>query len=411
MEYAVIGEHLTHSFSKEIHNELASYSYIIREVAKEELSDFIVSRQYKGLNVTIPYKKDVMKWLDWIDDTALSIGAVNTIVNRDGYLMGYNTDFFGLSALIQRTDIEIAGRKVLILGTGGTSVTANAVVHTMGAGEVYRVSRMASDGAISYEEMYAHHGDADVIINTTPVGMFPNTYAAPIDIDHFPHCCGVIDAIYNPLRSELMLNAKARGIKASGGLYMLVAQAAKAAALFLDDDSVLSRIEDVYQTIRLSKENVVLIGMPGCGKTTVGRLLSQQLGRDFVDSDDEIVITDGRDIPTIFKQDGEAEFRNLESAAIRRLADRTACIIATGGGAVLRAENVHALRKNGTLIFLDRPLSELMPTDDRPLSSDREMLTKRYHERLPIYRACADVIVHGNTPQQTAETIIGKWKK
>ncbi len=411
MEYAVIGEHLTHSFSKEIHNELASYSYIIREVAKEELSDFIVSRQYKGLNVTIPYKKDVMKLLDWIDDTALSIGAVNTIVNRDGYLMGYNTDFFGLSALIQRTDIEIAGRKVLILGTGGTSVTANAVVHTMGAGEVYRVSRTASDGAISYEEMYSHHGDADVIINTTPVGMFPNTNAVPIDIDHFPHCCGVIDAIYNPLRSELVLNAKARGIKASGGLYMLVAQAAKAAALFLDDDSVLSRIEDVYQTIRLSKENVVLIGMPGCGKTTVGRLLSQQLGRDFVDSDDEIVIADGRDIPTIFKQDGEAEFRNLESAAIRRLADRTACIIATGGGAVLRAENVYALRKNGTLIFLDRPLSELMPTDDRPLSSDREMLTKRYHERLPIYRACADVIVHGNTPQQTAETIIGKWNQ
>ncbi len=411
MEYAVIGEHLTHSFSKEIHKELATYSYIVHEVAKEELSDFITSRQYKGLNVTIPYKKDVMKWLDWVDDTAQSIGAVNTIVNRDGYLMGYNTDFFGLSALIRRTDVNVIGEKVLILGTGGTSVTANAVAHAMGAAEVYRVSRSAGDGVITYEEMYEHHCDAGVIINTTPVGMFPNTNAAPIDIDRFSRCHGVIDAIYNPLRSELVLNALSRGIKASGGLYMLVAQAAKAAALFLDDDSMLSKIEDVYQTIRLSKENIVLIGMPGCGKTTVGRRIQQQMERDFFDSDDQIVISDGRDIPTIFKEDGETGFRDLEAATIRHLADKTGCVIATGGGAVLRAENVYALRKNGTLVFLDRPLSKLMPTDDRPLSSNREMLEQRYHERLPVYRASADVVIHANSLQETVETIMGKWNR
>lgn len=411
MEYAVIGEHLTHSFSKEIHDELADYFYVVHEVAREQLSDFITARQYQGLNVTIPYKKDVMPLLDWIDDAAQSIGAVNTIVNRDGYLMGYNTDFFGLSALIERTGVTIAGEKVLILGTGGTSVTANAIAHAMGAATVLRVSRSAGDDVITYEEMYAYHQDATVIINTTPVGMYPNTNASPIDLSCFPHCRGVIDAIYNPLRSELVLDALSRGIKASGGLYMLVAQAAKAAALFLNDESVLSKIEEVYQTIRLSKENIVLIGMPGCGKSTVGKQLQHLLDREFFDSDVEIVASAGTDIPSIFREQGEEEFRRLESAIIRRLADNTSCIIATGGGAVLKAENISALRKNGTLVFLDRPLSNLLPTDDRPLSSNQEMLEKRYYERMPIYRACADMVVCGNTAEDSVNTIVGEWKK
>lgn len=409
MEYAVIGEHLTHSFSKEIHNELASYSYVIHEVEKERLADFIKAREYRGLNVTIPYKKDVMPLLDWIDDTARSIGAVNTIVNRNGRLMGYNTDVFGLSALIERTHVKVAGEKVLILGTGGTSVTANAVAHAMGAASVLRVSRSAGDGVITYEDMYAHHTDAGIIINTTPVGMYPNTNASPIDIGRFPRCHGVIDAIYNPLRSNLVLDALSRGIKASGGLYMLVAQAAKAAALFLDDDSLLSGVEDVYQSIRLSKENVVLIGMPGCGKTTVGKLLQHQLGRDFFDSDEEIVRAVGTDIPTIFRESGEAVFRQHEADSIRHLSDRTGCIIATGGGAVLKPENVTALKKNGILVFLDRPLEVLLPTDDRPLSSDRAMLERRYHERMPIYRSCADIIIRAESAHQAANTIIGKW--
>lgn len=411
MEYAVIGEHLKHSFSKEIHNELADYSYDVHEVAKEELSDFISARRYRGLNVTIPYKKDVMPLLDHIDKTAQSIGAVNTIVNRNGRLMGYNTDFFGLLALIKRTGVEIAGEKVLILGTGGTSVTANAVAHTMGADEVYRVSRSPGENVITYEEMYTKHSDAGVIINTTPVGMFPKIDAAPIDIDRFARCHGVIDAIYNPLRSELVLNALSRGIKASGGLYMLVAQAAKAAALFLDDDSILDKIEEVYQTIRLSKENVVLIGMPGCGKTTVGKLLQKQMGRELFDSDEVIMDSTGRDIPSIFKEGGETEFRRHESSAIRWLADKTGCIIATGGGAILKPENVFSLRKNGTLVFLDRPLSELIPTDNRPLSSDRQMLEKRYNERMPIYRSCADIIVQEDTPDDVTHTIMEKWMR
>lgn len=409
MEYAVIGEHLKHSFSKEIHNELTDYSYIVQEVAKENLAAFITGRDYLGLNVTIPYKKDVMPHLDHIDDTARKIGAVNTIVNRGGRLFGYNTDFFGLSALIKRIGVKVEGEKVLILGTGGTSVTADAVAHTMGAREVLRVSRQAGTGVITYDEMYAHHTDATVIINTTPVGMFPNTNATPINLDRFRNCHGVIDAIYNPLRSELVLNARALGIKAAGGLYMLVAQAAKAAALFLDDESVLERIEDVYQTIRLSKENIVLIGMPGCGKTTVGKLLQQRMNRELFDSDNVVVDTAQKEIPTIFKEEGEEVFRAHETNAIRWLSDKTACIIATGGGAVLRAENIHLLRKNGTLVFLDRPLSDLMPTDDRPLSSNREMLERRYHERLPLYRNYADIIVSAETADAVADTIMGKW--
>lgn len=411
MEYAVIGEHLKHSFSKEIHNELTDYSYIVHEVAKENLAAFITGRDYLGLNVTIPYKKDVMPHLDHIDDTARKIGAVNTIVNRGGRLFGYNTDFFGLSALIKRIGVKVEGEKVLILGTGGTSVTADAVAHAMGAREVLRVSRQAGTGVITYDEMYAHHTDATVIINTTPVGMFPNTNATPINLDRFRNCHGVIDAIYNPLRSELVLNARALGIKASGGLYMLVAQAAKAAALFLDDESVLERIEDVYQAIRLSKENIVLIGMPGCGKTTVGKLLQQRMNRELFDSDNVVVDTAQKEIPTIFKEEGEEVFRAHETNAIRWLSDKTACIIATGGGAVLRAENIHLLRKNGMLVFLDRPLSDLMPTDDRPLSSNREMLERRYHERLPLYRNYADVIVSAETADAVADTIMGKWMK
>ena len=409
MEYAVIGEHLKHSFSKEIHNELADYSYIVHEVAKEDLAAFITGRDYLGLNVTIPYKKDVMPHLDHIDDTALKIGAVNTIVNRGGQLFGYNTDFFGLSALIERTGVDVEGEKVLILGTGGTSVTADAVAHAMGAREVLRVSRRAGEGVITYDEMYAHHADATVIINTTPVGMYPNTYASPIDLDRFTDCHGVIDAIYNPLRSELVLDARARGIKASGGLYMLVAQAAKAAALFLNDESMLEKIEKVYQTIRMSKENIVLIGMPGCGKTTVGRILQQRMARELFDSDNVIVDVTQKEISTIFKEVGEDVFRTHETNAIRWLSDKTACIIATGGGAVLRSENVNALRKNGTLVFLDRPLADLIPTDDRPLSSDREMLERRYNERMPLYRKYADMIVSGETADAVADTIIGKW--
>lgn len=411
MEYAVIGEHLKHSFSKEIHNELAEYSYVVHEVARDELAAFITEQNYCGLNVTIPYKKDVMPYLDHIDETAVRIGAVNTIVNRNGQLYGYNTDFFGLSALIRRTGVTVEGEKVLILGTGGTSVTADAVAHAMGARVVLRVSRRPGDGVITYDEMYALHTDASVIINTTPVGMFPETNASPIELGAFKNCCGVIDAIYNPLRSELVLDARSRGIKASGGLYMLVAQAAKSAALFLDDESVLSKIEDVYQTIRLSKENIVLIGMPGSGKTTVGNILAQRMQRKVYDSDEVIVSTVQKDIPSIFRMDGEAVFRDHETNAIRRIADETACVIATGGGAVLRHENVRALRKNGTLIFLDRPLEELMPTDDRPLSSDREMLKKRYDERMPIYRACADIVVSGESGEVVAETIMGKWIK
>ncbi len=410
MEYGVIGEHLKHSFSREIHRELASYEYIVREVEPSALADFIRSRDYKGLNVTIPYKKDVMPHLDHIDPIAREIGAVNTIVNRDGILYGYNTDFFGLSSLIRRADITIEGGKVLILGTGGTSVTARAVAYSMGAACVYRVSRHPSDGDISYDSAYQRHTDADVIINTTPVGMFPNTGACPIDLERFPQCRGVVDAIYNPLRSELVLQARERGIKATGGLYMLVAQAAKACALFLDDDRVLEDVEHVYNSIRLQKENIVLIGMPGSGKSTVGKTLSELMGRPFVDSDQVIISRTGKTISEIFVQDGEAAFRLIERQVIAELADKTGCIIATGGGVILNSNNVFNLRKNGRLVFRDRPLDELIPTGDRPLSSSREALERRYYERMPLYRAAADETVVGDTQLEAAQIIKRMWQ-
>ncbi len=411
MDYGVIGEHLTHSFSREIHQEFGDYEYILFELSPVDLSSFIQAKEYKGLNVTIPYKKDVIPYLDHVDPIALDIGAVNTIVNRGGTLYGYNTDFYGMSALIHRTGIQLRGAKVLILGTGGTSLTAMAVARYMGAATIYRVSRHPDGEAISYEQAYSQHTDASIIINTTPVGMYPNTHAIPIDLEKFENCRGVVDAIYNPLRSELVLRAREKGINATGGLYMLVAQAAKACALFLDDDRVLDRVETVYNRIRFQKENVVLIGMPGCGKSTVGMILQKQMGREFLDSDDMIIQTTGKTIPQIFNEEGEAGFRGIERKTIAEISGLTGCIIATGGGAVLDQKNVLDLKKNGQLIFINRPLADLKPTDDRPLSKDCAALARRYQERIPIYRAVADKSVTGNTPEETTRIIKRMWQE
>ncbi len=412
MEYGVIGEHLPHSFSPEIHKELANYHYIIQELTPEELPSFLKNKDFKGINVTIPYKRDVMPFLDEIDPIATQIGAVNTILHHHGKLYGYNTDFDGLSALISHVGVSIDGKKVLVLGTGGTSMTAVAVAKHGGASAVYRVSRHPKDAyTVSYEQAVTIHRDADVIINTTPVGMFPHIHSSPINITEFEKCSGVIDAVYNPLRSELVQQAQALGIPAAGGLYMLVAQAAKAAALFLDDESVMNKTAEVFSTLQSQKENIVLIGMPGSGKTTISDALGRALGRPVWDTDARIVEKNNMAIKEIFDKYGETEFRRLEAETIAELASQNGCIIATGGGAVLNEENVRHLKKNGRLIWLDRPLEQLIPTNDRPLSSKRSDMEALYTKRLPIYRSVADVRIENTAIETTLDTIIRMWKQ
>ena len=390
MEYGCIGEKLTHSFSKEIHNLLFDYDYEIKEIERDKLGDFMRQKQFKAINVTIPYKQDVIPHLDFVSQTATKIGAVNTIVNRDGKLYGYNTDFAGMTALIKLHDIDITNKKVLILGSGGTSKTAVEVVKALGAVSVKRVSRTAREDCITYEDAYKAYADTQVIINTTPCGMYPNIVGEPIDIDRFENLQSVVDAIYNPLCSNLVVKAKKKGIKATGGLYMLVHQAAVAAELFVDSKISDEKIYDVYKRIEQSKRNIALIGMPSSGKSTVGKRLAKELNMSFVDTDTEIEKISGKTIPQIFALQGEAAFRDIESAVLAEISAKQNTVIATGGGAVLREQNLTLLRGNGTVYFIDRPLELLITTDDRPLSSNRADLEKRYNERYGIYCGAAD---------------------
>lgn len=390
MKYGCIGEKLGHSFSREIHNRLADYTYELKELTPAELGAFMEAKEFAAINVTIPYKQDVIPYLSEISPQAKEIGAVNTVVNKNGKLYGYNTDFFGMRALIQRAGISLIGCKVLILGSGGTSRTARAVAADLGAKEILVVSRSGKDG-ITYETARTLHSDAEIIINTTPCGMYPNIRTVPLDVADYPRLKGVVDAVYNPLRTELVLQARERGIPAVCGLYMLVAQAAYAVEFFLDTTVPQEKIEAVYRELFSAKQNIVLTGMPGSGKTTVGQLLARELGRTFLDTDELLTARAGATPAEIIPRDGEQAFRDLESAVIgEQAAPLTGCVIATGGGAVLRDENVRDLKRNGRIVFLDRPLAEIIPTGDRPLSSSREALEKRYRERYSRYCETAD---------------------
>ena len=380
MRYGLLGEHLGHSFSKEIHGLLGDYSYDLIEVLQEGLDDFLRAKDFAGLIVTIPYKERVIPYLDFIDGAAKEIGAVNTIVNRGGKLYGYNTDFYGLEMLFAHAKIDPEGKTVAILGTGGTSKTAFAVMKQLSAGEIFKVSRSGSDGAMTYEELYSVADKVDIIINTTPAGMYPDIDGCAVDLSKFKNLSGVIDAVYNPLRTSLIIEAKKRNIRAEGGLYMLVAQAARAAELFFGERIGPIKIEKVYRRILRDKENIVLIGMPASGKTTVGRLLEKKLHRKAYDSDKLIEKTEKRSIPDIFREDGEATFRRMEAEMIRELSGKSGIIIATGGGAILRAESLDNLKKNGRLYFIDRPLGQLMPTKSRPLANSAEAIERRYNE-------------------------------
>lgn len=407
MEYGCIGEKLGHSFSKEIHNALADYPYELCEVARDALDEFMKKHSFKAINVTIPYKELVIPHLYFTDDAAKAIGAVNTVVNKDGKLYGYNTDFFGMTELLRHAGIRISGKKVAILGTGGTSKTAHAVAASLGAREILTVSRQASESFISYSDLTEKHNDTEIIINTTPVGMFPKIFGTPVKLDAFKELSGVVDAVYNPLRTELILDAQDRGIPAEGGLYMLVAQAVRASEIFLDTSYPEELTDQVFESILKEKESFVLTGMPASGKTTVGGILARRTGRRLVDTDELIKERIGLEISEYFKEYGEAEFREREREAIRDLADLGGAVISTGGGAVLSPENIRNLKRNGRIFFLDRPLSELVPTKDRPTASDKESIEKRYNERYKIYCDTADVRIDASVDAEAVADRIG----
>lgn len=409
MEYGLIGESLSHSFSSEIHRMIGNYKYELKELSAKELSEFFSERDFKGINVTLPYKEAVIPYLDEISPEAKTIGAVNTVINHSGRLIGYNTDFYGLSALIERSEISFQGKDVMILGTGGTSKTAAAVSEKLGAKKILKVSR-SGKGDISYGDMYDKYSDTDIIINATPLGMSPNIDETPADIKKFGNLSGVIDVVYNPLETRLISEAKALGIPFASGLYMLIAQAVKAAELFGFIPEIPT--EELYNKLLKEKRNIVLIGMPSCGKTTVGKLLSEKLGRKFFDSDMEIEKTLEKNIPEIFSEKGEDFFRAEEKRMIAKLSLQSGVVIATGGGAVLDEENMKLLSENGKIYFLNRPKELLFPTADRPTASDTEKLVKLYEERMGLYLKYSSTAIDASkTAEETAALIMEDFLK
>ena len=412
MKYGVIGEHLKHSFSKEIHSIIGDYQYEIKEIEPDKLEEFMQKRDFLGINVTIPYKEKVIPMLDYVDPQAKKIGAVNTVVNREGKLYGYNTDYAGMKALIERTGIEVKNKKILIIGTGGTSKTATSVLTDMGAAELIYVSARPVEGAFTYDEIYKSHTDVELIFNTSPVGMFPNNHTVAVDLSAFKRLEGVLDVVYNPLKTKLVQKATELGVRTCGGLYMLGAQAIYASEHFFGNTAPSSLFERVYKAVLSKKNNISLIGMPSSGKSTVGKLLAEMTGKELVDTDTLIKEKIGMEITDYFRQHGEERFRELESQVIEDVSKMSNLVIATGGGAVLNPENVRKLKQNGCVYFLDRSLDNLVCTNDRPLSSNRADLEKRYNERYGIYMSSCDKRIDGNdSPEAVARLIYEEYNK
>lgn len=412
MKYGLIGEKLGHSFSKEIHEKLGLYEYTLKEIAKDELDTFFETKDFKAINVTIPYKEKCMKHLDFIDEKAQKIGSVNTVINKNGILYGYNTDYDGMMALFLKSKVDIKDKKALVLGSGGTCKTALAVLKDLGAKEIYIVSREKREKTITYDEAYKNCNDADIIVNTTPVGMYPDTLSSPIDISKFNNLSLVIDAIYNPLYTTLLTDAQKKGVKIVGGLYMLCIQGVKASEKFLDTTYDKAITDKLYDQILTEKTNICLIGMPSSGKTTIGKRLTGLTGRELIDTDNFIEEKEKMTIKEIFEKLGEEHFRKLETLAIKEISKMTNVIISTGGGVVLNEENIKYLNKNSKIYFLDRPLGDLISTPDRPLSSGKEAIKKLYEVRYPLYLKYAHEIIKANTTiDEISYTIIKKHKK
>ena len=401
MEYGLIGSKLGHSYSKIIHEMLCGYRYDLCPLpTEEEARAFLTRRAFKAINVTIPYKRLVMGFCSYIDPRAKAIGAVNTVVNRNGLLYGYNTDYLGFAYLADAHGVEFAGRTVLILGTGGTHNTTSAVAKDKGAARVLTVSRHPDPekGELSYAE--AVHSGADIVINTTPAGMYPNVGVCNLDVAAMPGLEAVLDVVYNPDKTELILRAEEAGVPvAVGGLEMLVAQAVYAAEYFLDRkfDDAPAEIRAITAQLRKEQLNVALIGMPSCGKTTIGRALADRLGKRFVDLDEEIVRAAGCSIPDLFAAEGEDGFRAREAEQTVRFAREGRQVLSCGGGVVKRPENLRALRQNGVVLFIDRPLDALTVGGGRPLSTSAEALKTMEAQRRPLYLAAADAVIPNET--------------
>ena len=377
---------MSHSFSPQIHSHLCDYSYSLFEMSEDEVGSFVRSDKYDSTNVTIPYKKTVMPFLDEISDEAKRIGSVNTIIRTEsGALRGENTDYFGFSYMLKRSGIEIKDKNVLILGTGGASLTAGAVCSDLGARSITFVSR---EGDVNYNNVYDRCADAEVIINCTPVGMYPKNLVCPIELDRFPDLAGVADMIYNPAKTKLLLSAERLGIKCINGLSMLVAQAKRACELFLGEKIEDSEIDRICSLIESETGNIILVGMPGCGKSTVAKALSDLTGRELIDTDELIVKNEGRTIPEIFATDGEEYFRECESRVAADVGKMSGKIISTGGGIVTREINLDSLKQNGTVFFINRDTA-MLSRNGRPLSQDAD-LEEMYKKRLPLYLTYAD---------------------
>lgn len=403
MEYGLIGEKLGHSYSQMIHARLADYRYELKEVAPERLDAFIEARNFRGLNVTIPYKQAVMKHCAELSPEAMEVGSVNTLIMRpDGSLFGHNTDIDGFIYMLRRGEIDPAGAKAVILGSGGTSLTARAALTRLGAREIVTVSRK---GPVDYAALYAEHADAEILVNATPVGMYPKNGASPVELDRLPKVRGAADVIYNPEKTALILAAQAKGIPAVSGLSMLVAQAREAAELFAGHAIPAGRVEDIVSEIGAQTLNLILVGMPGCGKSTLGQAVAAALQREFVDCDAEIVRRAGKSIPEIFAQDGEDAFRALESGVLADVCRGHGLVISTGGGAVLRAENRDAMRQNGRVCLIRRALA-LLPRDGRPLSASEDAVARLWEARRAAYETAADFPVENDgTVEEAAEKI------
>ena len=399
MKCGLLGRKLGHSYSPQIHSQFGSYSYDLFELEPEKLGEFLRNADFSGLNVTMPYKKAVIPFLDTLSEQAQKLGAVNTIVKRDNKLIGHNTDYFGFCSMVQKSGLSPIGKKCLVLGSGGASNTARVALEELGA-EVKVISR---SGESNYDNLHLH-SDAAIIVNATPVGMYPNCGVSPVDLTQFPKLEGVLDLVYNPARTQLLLDAEKLQIVAMNGLWMLVAQAKQAAELFTDSVIRDERIEAVHQILRKQMENIILIGMPGCGKSTVGKQVAALCGKQFVDADGQIEKVAGKSIPAIFKDDGEEAFRALETQVLAELGKRSGLLIATGGGCVTQERNLPLLRQNGRIFYLKRDIEKL-PTAGRPISQAKP-LEELYRQRKARYEAFADRIIDNNGAVEAAAAVI-----
>ena len=427
MEYGLIGKPLKHSFSKEIHGLIAEYKYELREIDPSFFDEFMIKRDFKAINVTIPFKKKAFAKVPKTHIDARDIGAVNTIVNVNGELFGFNTDIYGVIGTFKYNGVDLKNKNVLILGTGATSDTVYAACKKCMAKNIYKAYRESSKvkGDVLYKEIESISKDINIIINTTSYGTYPNIFESPlIDLALFKKLEFVMDVVYNPLRTKLLISAEKRGVKTSSGLYMLIAQAVYASKLFLDEkipekwnanelftDKQKSEIEKIYKSHILSKTNIVLTGMPSSGKSTLGEKIAKELDREFIDTDIIIKEKINMDPGTYIEQKGEERFRKIESEVIKEIADKVGVVISTGGGAILNEENVDNLKLYGKIFFLNRNVDDLMPSEDRPLTKTKDQLEKVYNKRLPIYKkTCDEEIEFDKNNDKEVKKVLDKFK-